>query len=378
MTTFHRLAMATAAAALIAGGAQAQEYTLKLHHMLSELSPAHTGMLVPWAERVEANSGGRVDIEIYPSMSLGGRPPELIQQVRDGVVDLVWTVNGYTPGLFPRTEVFELPTVYQNDPSAANLAMRELFDEYLAEEYGGVQVMFLHVHAGNGIHTVDKEIRSPADVAGMNLRTPSRTGAWAIEALGANPVAMPVPDLPQALARKTVDGAFIPWEIAAPLRLQEQTDYQIEGADLGRFGNTTFQVSMNADKWNSLPEDIQQAFIDASDEEWLGELGEIWRKNDDDVIAMFVEAGNNHVVLTEEETAAFDARSPPWWTAGSPTSARRASTAPRWSSAPGRRSPRIPAVPEWTAAPPPRAGASRARSIRPRPSGHSPGGCCSS
>jgi TRAP-type C4-dicarboxylate transport system substrate-binding protein len=306
MTSLHRLAMATAAAALIAGGAQAQEYTFKLHHFLSELAPSHTAMLVPWAERVEANSGGRIDIQIYPSMSLGGRPPELIQQVRDGVVDLVWTVNGYTPGLFPRTEVFELPTVYVNDPGATNLAMREMFDEYLAEEYGGVQVMFLHVHAGNGIHTVDKEIRSPADAAGLNLRTPTRTGAWAIEALGANPVAMPVPDLPQALARKTVDGALIPWEVAAPLRLQEQTDYQIEGADLSRFGNTTFQVSMNLDRWNGLPEDIQQAFTDASDEAWLAEVGQIWRKNDDDVIEMFVAAGNNHVVLTEEETAAFD------------------------------------------------------------------------
>jgi TRAP-type C4-dicarboxylate transport system substrate-binding protein len=182
-----------------------------------------------------------------------------------------------------------------------------MFDEYLAEEYAGVQVMFLHVHAGNGIHTVDKEIRTPADVAGLNLRTPSRTGAWAIEALGANPVAMPVPDLPQALARKTVDGALIPWEVAAPLRLQEQTDYQIEGADLSRFGNTTFQVSMNLDRWNGLPDDIKQAFTDASDEAWLAEVGQIWRKNDDDVIAMFVAAGNTHVVLTEEETAAFDA-----------------------------------------------------------------------
>ncbi len=307
MTSLHRLAMATAAAALIAGGAQAQEFTFKLHHFLSELAPAHTAMLAPWAERVEANSGGRIDIEIYPSMSLGGRPPELIQQARDGVVDLVWTVNGYTPGLFPRSEVFELPTVYVNDPGATNLAMREIFDEHLAADYAGVQVMFLHVHAGNGIHTVDKEIRTPADVAGLNLRTPSRTGAWVIEALGANPVAMPVPDLPQALARKTVDGAFIPWEVAAPLRLQEQTDYQIEGANLSRFGNTTFQVSMNLDRWNGLPEDIKQAFIDASGEEWLAELGEIWRKNDDDVIEMFVAAGNNHVILTEEETAAFDA-----------------------------------------------------------------------
>jgi TRAP-type C4-dicarboxylate transport system substrate-binding protein len=301
MTTIHRLAGATALA-LAAATAQAQEHTLTLHHFLSELAPAHTGMLVPWVERVEENAGGSVAIEIYPNMSLGGRPPELIQQARDGVADIVWTVNGYTAGLFPRSEVFELPGVFLNDPAAANLAMREMFDDHLAEENPGVKVLFMHVHAGNGFHMVAAETRAPDDFAGMTLRTPSRTGAWVIEALGADPVAMPVPELPQALARGVVEGALIPWEIAAPLRLQEQTDYQIEGHDKTRFGTTVFQVSMNLATWEALPEDVQQAFLDASDEDWLREVGEIWRAADDRVIEMLVDDGNTHVTLDEAET----------------------------------------------------------------------------
>jgi TRAP-type C4-dicarboxylate transport system substrate-binding protein len=307
MTSLNRLAAgaAIAAAMLAAGGAKAQEHTLTFHHFLSELAPAHTGMIAPWVERVMENAGGQLAIEIYPSMSLGGRPPELIQQARDGVADIVWTVNGYTAGLFPRSEVFELPGVFLNDPAAANLAIREMFDEYLAEENQGVKVLFMHVHAGNGLHMVDAEIRSPSDLEGMTLRTPSRTGAWVIEALGADPVAMPVPELPQALARGVVEGALIPWEIAAPLRLQEQTQYQIEGHDKTRFGTTVFQVSMNQGTWDSLPEDIQQAFLDASDEDWLVEVGEIWRQADDTVITMLEDAGNTHVTLDESETEAF-------------------------------------------------------------------------
>lgn len=300
--------LATAAAlALAAPAALAQEHSFTLHHFLSELAPSHTEMLAPWAARVEELSGGAVAIEIYPSMTLGGRPPELIQQARDGVVDIVWTVNGYTPGLFPRSEVFELPTVYVNDPAATNLAMRALYDEYLAEENVGVHVLFMHVHGGNGVHTVDRELRAPEDFAGLTLRTPSRTGAWVIEALGADPVAMPVPELPQALARGTVDGALIPWEIAAPLRLQEQTAYQIEGHDKTRFGNTVFQVSMNAARWEALPEEVKAAFTEASDEAWLAETGAIWRGTDDAVIEMLVGAGNTHVTLTEAETAAMNA-----------------------------------------------------------------------
>lgn len=294
-----------AAAICLAGGAQAQEFTFRLHHLLSAQSAAHTQMLEPWAERVEELSGGRVEIEIFPSMTLGGAPPELIAQARDGVVDLVWTVNGYTPGLFPRTEVFELPSVFLNDPTATNLAMYDMFDDVLHEEYAGLEVMFLHVHAGQGIHTVDREVRKPDDFAGLSLRIPSRTGAWMIEELGATPIAMPVPQLPQALQTGVVDGAFIPWEIIPPLRLQEQTEYQIEGHDQTRFGTATFQVSMNADRWNGLPDDIQAHFREASNREWWGQVGDIWRGTDDFGIKMAVDAGNTHVTLSEAETQAI-------------------------------------------------------------------------
>ena len=303
--TMLKLAGLTVAAALWAGTVMAQEITLKLHQFLSAKAPAQTQMLEPWAKRVEENSGGKVKIEIYPAMTLGGRPPELVQQVRDGVVDLIWTVNGYTPGLFPRSEVFELPGVFVNDPAATNIAMRRMFESDLAAEYQGLEVMFLHVHAGNGIHMTTKEVRSPADLAGAKMRIPTRTGAWVIEALGAVPVAMPVPELPQALAKGVVDGAFIPWEIIPPLKIYEQTDFQIEGANAERFGTAVFQVSMNKATWDGLPDDVKQAFRDASGEDWLRELGSVWRASDDTGIKIAVENGNTHIVLSEEETAAF-------------------------------------------------------------------------
>ncbi len=303
--TLVRSGLVATAVAIATGSAAAQEFTFKLHHLLGAKAPAQTKMLEPWAKKIEDASNGRVKIDIYPAMSLGGKPPQLVRQVRDGVVDIIWTVNGYTPGLFPRTEVFELPFIHTNDPTATNLAMYDMFNDYLAEDYKGMKVMFLHVHAGQAIQMVDKEIRKPSDFEGLKMRIPTRTGAWVIEALGAAPVAMPVPDLPQALSKKVVDGALIPWEIIAPLKLQDLTKYDIEGYDKTRFGTTTFQVSMNEDKWNSLPEDIQKIFMDASDEAWWGEVGNIWRASDDGGIGLAVKAGNTHVTLTEEETAAF-------------------------------------------------------------------------
>jgi TRAP-type C4-dicarboxylate transport system substrate-binding protein len=295
------------AAAFAASGASAQEYTFKLHQVLSAKAPAQTQMLEPWARQVEENSGGRVKIEIYPSMSLGGKPPELVQQARDGVVDIVWTVNGYTAGLFPRTEVFELPTVYVNDPTATNLAMFDLFESELKPEYAGLEVMFLHVHGGQALMMVDREVRSPADLVGLKMRIPSRTGAWVLDALGAAAIQMAVPDVPAALSKKVVDGTLLPWEIIPPLKLQNQVDYFIEGAEETRFGNTTFQVSMNKARFDGLPADIQKAFKDASGRDWWGKVGEYWRASDDFGIGLAVKAGKTHVTLTEAETAVFAA-----------------------------------------------------------------------
>ncbi|MFN7025461.1 MAG: TRAP transporter substrate-binding protein, partial [Pseudorhizobium sp.] len=280
---------------------------LKLHHFLGPKAPAQTRMLEPWAKAIQEESKGRIKIDIYPSMSLGGSPPQLFRQVADGVVDIIWTVNGYTPGLFPRAEVFELPTIYTNDLVAANLAMRDLFDEHLQPDFQDVHVLFLHVHAGQALQMANKMIRTPEDTKGLKLRVPGPTGNAVVEAMGATPVTMPVPDLPQALSTSAVDGALIPWEIIPALQLFETTKYQIEGPDNTRFGTTTFQVSMNKARWEGLPDDLKEIFNKHSGEEWLREVAQTWRDIDDFGIKMAVDNGNEHVVLTQDEMQAFDA-----------------------------------------------------------------------
>ena len=115
-----------------------------------------------------------------------------------------------------------------------------------------------------------------------------------------------------------VDGALIPWEIIPALKIQDQTQFQIEGADKTRFGTSIFQVSMNKARWDSLPEDVQKAFRDASGRDWLIEVGGIWRDVDDRGIKVATDAGNTHITLTPEETKAYRAKLDPVitrWTA---------------------------------------------------------------
>jgi len=277
MTTRRAFLAAGAVAAVLtaAGPVQAQEVTLTVHHFLSARAPTQVAFIEPWAERIEEQSDGRIHVEIFPSMSLGGRPPELYNQARDGVADIVWTLAGYTPGVFPRTEVFELPGVHQNSARATTLAIQDLMGE-LAPDFADVRPILIHTHAGNALHLVQDEAPDLDGMAGLRLRSPSRTGAWMIEAMGAEPVGMPVPELPQALSRGNVDGALVPFEVTLPLRLQELTNVSLEMQDGNRFGTSVFLFLMNRDRYEALPEDLR-AVIDAnSGANIAAEIGQVW------------------------------------------------------------------------------------------------------
>lgn len=275
MKRFSIISAALIAASIVCSNVQASEITLTVQHFLSPKAPSHTKLIQPWAERVEKQSGGRIKVEIFPSMSMGGKPPELYRQVRDGAVDIVWTVAGYTPGVFPRTEVFELPSVHQGSSVATNLAIQDL-SELLAADYKDVHPLLIHTHAGNAFHMREKGLTDVSSLKGKKVRTPSRTGAWFLEALGAEPVGMPVPALPQALAKGAVDGALVPFEIVVPLKLHELTNESVEGPAAQRFGTSVFIFAMNKDRYDSLPADLKKVIDDNSGINIAKDMGQVW------------------------------------------------------------------------------------------------------
>lgn len=240
----------------------AQEVTLRLHHFLNESSPVHQGYLEPWAERIEEQSDGRIEVEIYPSMQLGGSPASLIDQVEDGVVDLVWTLPGYTPGRFPVTEVFELPFM-SGRAEASSQALCEFFEPHLQEEYGDVKVIALNT-AGSGLfHMKGSPIESLEDMQGRQIRAPNRITTEAIALLGGEPIGMPVPQVPESLSRGVIEGALLPWEVTVPLRVAELVDSHTGFNSERGFYTSVFLLAMNPQSYERLPADLQ-AVIDAN------------------------------------------------------------------------------------------------------------------
>ena len=157
---------AVALCVLGGGAAMAQEVTLKLHQFLPAQANVPAHILDVWADKVEADSNGRIKIDRYPSMQLGGKPNELYDQVVDGVADIIWTVAGYTPGRFPRAEVFELPFMMTN-AEATSRAFWDLFESDMKDaDFKDVHMLAVWVHGPGIIHS-KTPITTVADLNGV-------------------------------------------------------------------------------------------------------------------------------------------------------------------------------------------------------------------
>ena len=167
MTKLRRNILKTAAAAIAFGAmatsAMAADVTLRMHQFLPAQASVPKNILDVWADKIEAESGGRIEIQRYPSMQLGGKPPQLIDQAIDGVADIVWTLPGYTPGRFPRTEVFELPFTMTNG-EAVSRAYWELAEETMMDDdFKQLKVLGLWVHGPGLIHSKEPITPQPDD-----------------------------------------------------------------------------------------------------------------------------------------------------------------------------------------------------------------------
>jgi TRAP-type C4-dicarboxylate transport system substrate-binding protein len=221
---------ASTAAALGAphlSGLAQQSVTLKFHTFMAPMSNVWLLMHKPWMDKVEKESGGRIKFEGYPAMQLGGTPVQLYDQARDGVVDIVWTLPGNTAGRFPRIEVFELPFMMNNAESTSK-AFWEYFQTQCPDEFKETQVLALHVHGPGMFHTVAKAIKTPADLKGLKMRGPTRQATNLLRSLGATPVGMPLPQIPDALSKGTIEGCAIPWEVVPSVKVHELTKFHSE------------------------------------------------------------------------------------------------------------------------------------------------------
>lgn len=293
----RRTLIGVAGAAAIMGQASAQEVTLKLHQFLPAQANVPKLILDVWADKVEAASEGRIKIDRFPSMQLGGAPPELMDQAIDGVADIVWTVVGYTPGRFPTTEVFELPFMV-DDAREGSCAYWTMFEEHMEfGEFDGIKILGTWVHGPGVIHSADP-VSAPDDLRGMKIRGGSRLVNKLLETTGATPVGMPVPAVPEGLSKGVIDGTTIPWEVTGALKTSELVDNHTEFEGPALY-TLTFVLAMNEDKYNAMPDDLKGVIDANSGLDFSIFAGGVMLDTDAPAREIAVDNGNNIITITD-------------------------------------------------------------------------------
>jgi TRAP-type C4-dicarboxylate transport system substrate-binding protein len=303
---------AAAAAALGAphlSGLAQQVVTLKFHTFMAPMSNVWLTMHKPWMEKVEKDSGGRIKFEGYPAMQLGGTPVQLYDQAKDGVVDIVWTLPGNTAGRFPRIEVFELPFM-MNNAEATSKAYWEYVQTVAQDEFKDTHLLALHVHGPGMFHTVDKQIKTVNDLRGLKMRGPTRQVTKLLASVGATPVGMPLPQIPDALSKGTINGAVIPWEVVPSVKVHELTKFHSEfPSNAPALYTTTFVMAMNKAKYESLPADLKKVIDNNSGLATSGWLGKTQQSNDVPSRKVVADRGNTIYQITPADAAEFVKRS---------------------------------------------------------------------
>lgn len=273
---------AAALAVVLCACAQTDHVELKVHHFVPPTSTIHTRMIVPWCEKILEDSGGELRCQIYAAMQLGGTPTQLYDQVRDGVVDVVFAVPGFTAGRFPGVEVFELPFMMR-DAESTSKALWDFVAQHDPEEFADVRPLAFNVHGPGLFHLVGRPLNSRSDLRGLKIRAPTRQSSKLIAALGGTPVGMPLPQVPEALSKGVIDGVVVPWEIVPAMKIHELTRYHSETPPSEpAIYTTVFLFAMNKARYESLSA-VQRKVIDAnSGVELSGRFGRIMADADAD------------------------------------------------------------------------------------------------
>lgn len=279
----------------------AADVTLRFHQFLPPQATIPAKAIAPWAAKVEKESGGRIKVQQFPTMQLGGKPPELFDQAKDGVADIVWTVLGYTPGRFPKSEVFELP-FSSGAAESASRAFQAYVEKNAMDEFKDVKLIAVHVH-GPGLFHSQNPINKLEDLKGMKVRGGSRVVNIMLEQLGATPVGMPVPAVGEALSKGVITATTIPWEVVPALKVQQIVKHHTGfSGDKGLY-TQTFAVAMNRAAYDKLPPDLKKVIDNNSGIETAAMFGAAMDAGDKVGLSLAEKAGNSIVTIDAAETA---------------------------------------------------------------------------
>jgi TRAP-type transport system periplasmic protein len=294
-----------AAGAMFSAIAQAEDITLRVHHFLPSGAPIQAKVLEPWCQKINKESADQIKCKIFPSMQLGGTAPQLFDQVKDGVVDVIWTIPGYTPGRFPVTEIFELPFM-MSTPEATSRALWAFQSQVNAAEFKDVKPLAFHMNGPGNFYTKSRPIKTLADFKGLKMRGATRQTTKMLAALGATPVGMPLPAVTEALSKGVIDGALTPYEVVQATKMHELTRFTTESdPKFNAVYAQVFILAMNKARYESLSPELKKVIDQNSGEAFSAQIGKAIHEADVPGRKLVQQAGNAIYTLPVSELEAW-------------------------------------------------------------------------
>lgn len=253
------VALFVSAAVLPHDAAAQQPIILKVHSFSSPQAPEAIHHMLPLIEKISKDSNGRLKLEFYPSMQLGGKPGDLIQQIEDGVVDIVITIPGLTPGRFSGLEGMDLPFTNVGTSAGQTPALLAFASKWLmTTEFKGIKILHMHATDAAVFHTRTKPLMKLEDFQGQKIRAPGRFVGEAIKIFGGTPVGIPLGGVYEALERGQIDGMAINWAIMLPYKFQEVTKFNLETP----IYQNPIMTLMSQASYDKLPADLKKVIDD--------------------------------------------------------------------------------------------------------------------
>ncbi len=289
MTLKLKASLIMACGTLISSHLYAAEYNLRMSHPWPSTSAINQGM-VEWAQSIEKDSDGRINIDIYPAQTLT-KSAQSYDSVVHNIADITATVQGYTANRFPLSQIVELPGVVKN-AAQGSCILQKLYDEGdIKQEYTDTHVLYMYTNGPGHIHMKDGEVILPQDLQGKRIRQPTAIVGQLLKNLGSQPTGIPAPNSYEALEKGVLDGVAISWDGAKVFRLGEIAPYHTE---LNLY-SLSFVVTMNKRVYESLPADLQQVVDKNSGHEWSQHMAHIFDQLDQEAINE-AKQRNDHLV----------------------------------------------------------------------------------
>lgn len=279
--------------------------TIKLSYSIF-FPPTHIQckMAQEWADEISRRTDRRVQITIYPAGTLT-KAEQCYEGVVSGISDLGMSCFAYTRGRFPLLEGLDLPLGYPSGMVATKCATT-IAREFEAAELADVKLLYVHAH-GPGILASKKEVSSLDDMKMLKVRA-TGLSSKIVSSLGATPIAMSQPETYESLQKGVVEATLCPIETLKGWKQGEVINSVTNTAAIGY--TTAMFVVMNKNSWNKLSPELQEIFMQVSDE-WVLKHGEAWDRADEEGLEFITSLGKGVIDLPENEQQKWQERIEP-------------------------------------------------------------------